>query len=110
MKRNEPTGIGDILDGLKKTTGLGAQLERAAIWERWPEVVGKRLSGHGRPRTVKDKTLVIEADSPVWVHRYAFRKWHIIGQINRFAGREIISDAFICLADDEDPCPTQDGV
>lgn len=66
-------------------------------------MAGPHLYEHGRPVTVKENTLYIEADSPVWMHKFAYYKWDIIKRINRLARRELISDIFIQLTPDHGP-------
>ena len=99
---SKPTGVGDILASLKKSTPLGKRLKEAQIWQEWPSLAGKRLCTHGHPVAVKDRTLHVEAYSPVWVSKFAYFKWAIIGRVNRMAGQEIISDIFVTLAGDEE--------
>jgi predicted nucleic acid-binding Zn ribbon protein len=101
LKKNDPTGVGDILKALKKRTKLGRMLENAQIWEHWPELAGEPLASHARPRTVKDGQLRIEADSAVWMHKFNYHKWKIIKRINRMAGKELVSDVFIELIPDD---------
>ncbi len=103
MKKRDPIPVGDVLKALQKTTSLGKQLELAQVWERWGEIAGEALAAHGRPYTVKDGVLHVMADSTVWMHKYAYSKWRIVGRINRLAGRELVSDLFIRLASDDDP-------
>lgn len=103
MKKKAPTGVGEILEGIKQSTHLGLQLQRAKIWERWPEVAGPGLCGHGQPKSIRDKRLTVEAESPVWMHRFAMRKWDLIKRINAMAGEELVSDVFVVLRDDEPP-------
>ena len=98
---SKPTGVGDILASLKRTTPLGKRLKEAQIWQQWPSLAGTRLCTHGHPAAVKDKTLHIEAYSAVWVSKFAYHKWEIIGRVNRMAGQELISDIFVTLARDE---------
>ena len=100
MKKHDPKGVGDILEGMKESTALGRQLDQAAIWRRWPEIVGQELSPHGRPQTIKDNQLRIEVDSAVWMHKFSFHKWAIIKRINRMAGKELVSDIFLVLLED----------
>ena len=95
---------------MQKKTRLGKQLRQAQIWERWPEMAGQQLCGHGHPQTVKDKTLYIEAYSPVWMNKFAYHKWDIINRINRMAGQELVTDIFILLSEDKEPRPSQHGV
>jgi predicted nucleic acid-binding Zn ribbon protein len=108
LKKSKPESVGDILAGLLKKSGLGRQLKQAKIWEQWPEIAGKALHGHGRPYTVKDATLIIEADSPVWMNKFAYSKWEIIKRVNLLAGKELVSDVFFVLATDDDDPDAQD--
>ncbi|MBI5094645.1 MAG: DUF721 domain-containing protein [Candidatus Hydrogenedentes bacterium] len=101
MKRNEPSAISDVLKILKKTSKLGKQLEQAQIWERWPELAGPKLATHGRPVTIKEETLYIEAESAAWVHRFTIHKWNILKRVNRMARKELITDVFVSLQPDE---------
>ncbi len=98
---SQPTGVGDILASLTKSTKLGKRLKEAQIWQQWPSLAGKRLCTHGHPVVVKDKTLHVEAYSPVWVSKFAYFKWDIIGRVNRMAGQELISDIRVTLAGDD---------
>lgn len=99
---SKPTGVGDILSSLKKTTALGKRLKEARIWHEWPSLAGKKLCTHGHPVVVKDKTLHVEAYSPVWVSKFAYFKWDIIKRVNLMAEQELISDIFVTLAEDEE--------
>ena len=111
MKRKkEPTSIQDVLAQLARETELGRQLEQAQIWSRWPEIAGPRLFEHGRPHGIRDNVLFIEADSPVWMHKFAYRKWDLIRRINNIAGHELISDIFLVLSDDVQGDVSQDDV
>ena len=103
MKKSKLTQIGKILDEMKRTTELGEQLEKARIWDRWNELAGSQLSPHGQPRGIRENVLYVEVESPVWMHRYALRKWEILKRINAMAGRELVSDLFVVLRDDEAP-------
>ena len=100
LRKNDPVKIGDVLAKMIKDSGLAVQFDQAKIWEHWPELAGKRLAAHGRPLAVKDQTLIIEADSPVWLHRYAFHKWEVLKRVNRMAGYELVSDIFVKLAEE----------
>jgi len=106
-KKQTPTGVGEILNTLKRTSELGEKFEQARIWEHWEKIAGKHISAHAQPKTVRDGTLVIEVDSSVWMHRITFRKWSIIGRVNRIARKELVSDIFLELAPDEEPTPTK---
>ena len=103
MKKKAPIEVAKILDSIKESTNLGKQLRQAKIWESWNDLAGVHLSGHGQPKAIRDKRLTIEAESPVWMHRYALRKWDILKRINAMAGEELVSDIFVVLREDDPP-------
>lgn len=102
MRSNRPEHIGAILKKMQKTTPLGKNLEQAKIWEHWEELVGKHLAAHCRPHSIKEGNLRIIVESPVWMHKLSYLKWDLLLRINRMAGKELVSDAFLILASDED--------
>jgi predicted nucleic acid-binding Zn ribbon protein len=102
LKKNKPVSVGDILQSLAATTKLGKHLEHAQIWEHWEEMVGPQLAAHGRPKTVKDGQLRVEADSSVWMHKFSYKKWAIIKAVNRVAGKELVNDLFVSLIGDDE--------
>jgi len=104
-KKSKPSSVGDILAKMAKTTELGKKLEQAIIWERWPEVAGASLCEHGHPHSIRENTLIVEADSSVWMNKSAYHKWHILQRINRLSGRELVSDIFVKLVGDDGPEP-----
>lgn len=110
MKGKDPKGIGDILAGMKASTELGRHFEEARIWEQWPEVAGAELMHHGRPLGVREGTLILEVESAVWMHRFSYEKRRIIERINALAGRELVSDLFLGLLDEEKAENPQDDV
>lgn len=96
----KPVGVGEVLASLKKTTKLGRRLQEAQIWQNWPSLAGPRLATKGHPVSVRDRTLYVEAYSPVWMNQFAYHKYAIIRRINRMAQCELISDIFIQLQQD----------
>jgi hypothetical protein len=101
-RSNPPKRVGEILAELKKSTRLGRQLKQAMIWACWPEIAGHRLCSHGEPYTIEKNKLYVEAESPVWMHRFVSQRWDIIKRVNRIAGRELISDVYVRLRPDSD--------
>ena len=103
-----PVELASILSHLRKSGPLGDQLEKAQIWEKWPEIVGEPLWFHGKPARFRRKKLVVEVDSPVWMHNYALLKDDIISHINDLAGKELVADLHLTLAAEEEPQNPQD--
>ncbi len=102
MKKSKPIAVGEILRKLKATTALGKHLEHAQIWEHWEEIAGKQLAQHTRPWAVRDGQLRIAAESSVWMNKIAYKKWTIIKRVNHIARKELVSDIFVVLLEDNE--------
>lgn len=106
---DEPAALGAILAELRRTTDLGLQLDRAQLWEKWPQVAGPTLCTFGRPVKFKKKKLYVETDSAVWMHRYAYARPALLERINRLAGYELVTEIHISLRPDALPEDPQDN-
>ena len=101
-KKSSLIKVGDILATMVKTTPLGENLEQAEIWVHWDKIAGAALAAHGRPEAVKDGELHIAADSSVAMNRFIYNKYRIVKNVNRMAGKELISGIFVRLMGDEE--------
>lgn len=98
-RKTKPRSAGDILGAMRQTPHLRAVFLRAAIWDHWPELAGKRLAAHAQPAGLRETTLIVEADSPAFMHRVAHEKWAIVRRINRMAKTALVTDLFVRLGD-----------
>lgn len=101
MKKSRPEHIGDILNRMKATTPLGQSLEYARIWEHWTQLVGEHMAKHCHPHSIHEGQLRIMTDSTVWMHKISYVKWDLLRRINLMAKKELISDIFFMLDNDE---------
>lgn len=100
MKKTEPKSLEDILGNLRETTCLGKLLVQAKVWDHWEELVGASLAPHGEPMGFRDTTLVIAAESAVWMNLFAYKKLAIIQRINGLVGCELVTDVFVVHMDE----------
>ncbi len=110
MAGDEPQNISDILKELKATTELGRRLEEAEIWEHWKEIAGPELAPHSTPIGVRDGTLVIEAESAVWMHKLSYHKSKILDKSNEYLSEEKLSELYFALKPDAEDPPSEIGV
>jgi predicted nucleic acid-binding Zn ribbon protein len=94
---DEPVPIQEVLRHLVKEGGLGEQLEQARIWENWPQLAGETLWMHGRPVALRDGTLIVEAESAAWMHRFSYYRFRLLGRINKMAKKRLVTDVFVRL-------------
>lgn len=100
-KKQGLEGIADILDSLKASTALGRNLEEAQIWQRWPELAGMDFMPHGRPLGIREGMLIIEVDSAVWMHKFAYVKRDLMRRINAAIGRDLVTEIYLTLTEEE---------
>ncbi len=58
----------------------------------WPEIAGERVAAHSRAVDVREKTLIVEVDSPVWMTELAYLKGNIIKTICRRIGGGLVTN------------------
>jgi len=102
LSGNDPQSLGELIAKLTTESKLGEHLEHAIIWNEWDHVVGKRLAPQCRPVGVKEGRLRVEVDNSVLMNKLAYRKWDMIGRINRKARKELVHDIFFVLADERE--------
>lgn len=93
--------VAEIIEGLKQSTALGRNLEEAQIWQRWPELAGMDFMPHGRPLGMRDGTLIIEVDTAVWMHKFAYTKRGLMRRINAMLGQNLVTEIYLTLTEDE---------
>jgi predicted nucleic acid-binding Zn ribbon protein len=85
-----PQHIGTILDSLFQQQGLdeAIRVHRAVV--DWDCVVGDAVSRHARAVHIEHGTLIVEVESPGWMHRLQMQEEELRTRINRHFGEEII--------------------
>lgn len=101
MSKSAPKGIAEILETLKAETQLGKSLEEARIFQEWPGIAGTELAPYGRPLAIREETLIVEADSAVWLHKFAYHKAQILARIEAIVGPDLVTEIFLALTEEE---------
>ncbi len=58
--------VGQALDRLVARLAGNDQRALAHVFLRWEQLVGPAVARHVRPQSLRDRVLVVEADSPAW--------------------------------------------
>lgn len=78
-----PKGVREIL----KTYFNDAQIDRAdqyhSFFSSWKQLAGINLAAHTRPRDIRNRVLIIEADHPGWVQLLQMKTKPILRKIQR---------------------------
>jgi len=74
----------NILGKFVKDFGIEGGVTLNNARKRWVSVVGKPVSVHTFPDTVKSGTLTIIVDTPQWMHHLSFYKDDILSKLKPF--------------------------
>jgi predicted nucleic acid-binding Zn ribbon protein len=83
---DDPVPIADALAKVRAELGLPDGDALHALVERWPEVVGDDVAAHARLDALRDGTLVVVADDPIWASQLRYLEAAILERANAVAG------------------------
>src|SRR6056297_2782289 len=94
-----PKGVREIL----KTYFNDAQIDRAdqyhSFFSSWKQLAGINIAAHTRPRDIRNRVLIIEADHPGWVQLLHMQKRPILKKIRREFPQLDITDLRIVVGE-----------
>lgn len=100
MKKDDPKAIAEIIASLRESADIGKQFHLAKIWKEWPTLVGMKLMPRGRPLGVRDKTLIVEIESSVWIHQFSYHEHAILRRINELLQEDTLDEMFFVLSEE----------
>jgi predicted nucleic acid-binding Zn ribbon protein len=85
-----PEHIGTILDSFFKQQGIeeSIRVHRAVL--DWDSLVGDSVSRHAKAVHIEHGTLIVEVESPGWMHRLQMQELEFRTRVNRHFGEDII--------------------
>jgi predicted nucleic acid-binding Zn ribbon protein len=66
--------------------GGGGRDVLAAVFSRWPDVVGDAVAAHTRPLSLSRGTLVVAVDQPAWATQLRFLSGDLLARLADVAG------------------------
>ena len=85
-RSREPRPLAESLDRLTSSLGVPSAASLGAVFERWADIVGEGVAAHVQPRSLRDGTLVVVADQPVWVTQLRFLEADVLRRLTEVAG------------------------
>ncbi|MDA8291076.1 MAG: DUF721 domain-containing protein [Actinomycetota bacterium] len=87
--RPPATSLSDALDSYLRSEGHDDARTLGSVVACWEEVVGHEVSGHARPRSLRDGVLVVAVDHPAWATQFAFLSEAVLDSLERRLGRRV---------------------
>jgi len=69
-----------------------ADMQLAGVWQIWDQTVGPAIAENARPLAFKQKLLLVQVSSPVWIQQLRFLKADLIAKLNQALGEACIED------------------
>lgn len=82
----DPQQLGAVLKRWVAQAGVGADLTKAQVFGRWPEIVGPDIADHCRPVSLVDGELVLQAESTAWATQLRLLAPAVVKRINQELG------------------------
>jgi predicted nucleic acid-binding Zn ribbon protein len=86
---DDPVPIADALARVRAELGLPDDRSLHTLVERWSEVVGDDVAAHVRLDALRDGTLVVVADDPIWASQLRYLESAILERANDLAGTAV---------------------
>lgn len=77
-----PDRVGDLLGGLLRKWGVDREVARQGAKDRWAGVVGERIAGVTRARSVASGTLFVEVRSSAWMNELNLMRHELLRRLN----------------------------
>lgn len=92
----DPSGIGDVLDGMTRTLGWTSPLARGELLTSWPELVGADVAAHCEPAGIDEGVLTVQCDSTAWATQLRLMRSEVLTTIlQRYPDAEVSSIRFV---------------
>lgn len=69
-----------------------ADMQLSGVWKIWDQTVGPAIAENARPLAFKQKLLLVQVSSPVWIQQLRFLKTDLIAKLNQALGEACIED------------------
>lgn len=82
----DPAPLGATLKRWLGDAAVGADLTKATVIGRWPEIVGPEIADHCEPVSLVDGELLLRAESTAWATQLRMLAPQIVAKVNREVG------------------------
>lgn len=93
LKKAEP--VAGLLKKLLGDKGFDDRLSRYQAWLVWDKVVGQQIARRARPLRIREKTLEVSVDHPVWMQQLQMLKPQILRKLHEQLPGCDIEDIFL---------------
>ncbi len=84
-----------LVPGVVRGLGLEQRLQQSQLFFLWNQIVGEEIAHHAQPVSLKNGSLVIAVDHPVWLQELErFHKPMILQKVQARVGKQTVKQVF----------------
>jgi predicted nucleic acid-binding Zn ribbon protein len=81
----------ELVPDLMKRLGLEQRLQQSQVFTLWPSIVGADIARHAQPVSLRNGTLVVAVDHPVWLQELSrYHKPLLLEKIRQRVGARTV--------------------
>jgi predicted nucleic acid-binding Zn ribbon protein len=86
VKRAQP-----VVESLIKKLGLQERVRQSTLSSNWPQIVGDGVAKHAQPVSLRNGTLIVAVDHPVWLQELErYHKALLLQKLQQHLGAQTI--------------------
>lgn len=82
----DPQPLSSTLQKFITTSASSADITKATLFARWPQIVGATLAAHARPEALTDGELLLQCESTAWAAQVRLMAPQVVKKINEAMG------------------------
>jgi predicted nucleic acid-binding Zn ribbon protein len=91
--RKPATPVDKIVPSLMKRLGLEQRLQQSQVFFLWPQIVGADIAAHAQPVSLRNGTMVVAVDHPIWLQELSrYHKPLILQKVQERIGKKAVRD------------------
>jgi predicted nucleic acid-binding Zn ribbon protein len=94
-EHDDPVPLVEALAAVRAELGLPAGDPLRALTDRWNDIVGTDIAAHAHLDSVRDRTLTVTADGPIWASQLRYLEDEIVTRAQAVVGADAIASVRI---------------
>jgi hypothetical protein len=100
---DDPTRLADALAAVGAELGLPAGNPMRELEQHWENVVGTDVAAHARLDSVRDGTITITVDGPIWASQLRYLESAIVDRSTALLGPAVVTSVKVRVRGGEPP-------
>ena len=91
-RKGHPEPVGQALERLTRSLGIGKMLDEYGVLEAWGTVVGERIAAVSTALRIENGVLFVGVATAPWRAELSMQRQDIIRRINAAVGKEVVRE------------------